>query len=95
MAEPGEPADAADTMSFTILKSSNGDLRARLGRLACQKRRVIETPHYVGIASRGVIPHLSQDTMAKKTNLQGIYVALEDCKPLSQHQRHVIVLTAI
>ena len=38
----------------------------------------MDTPHYIGITSRGVVPHLSQDTMQKHTKLKGIYVALED-----------------
>lgn len=75
-------------MSFTILKSATEATRARLGRLTCKDRRAIETPHYIGITSRGVIPHLSQDTMARKTHLRGVYIALEDCKPHPTSQPH-------
>ena len=65
---------------FTIIKSTATNLSPRLGRLSLPGRDVIETPHYLGLTSRGVIPHLSQDNFAQKTSINGVYAALEDCK---------------
>ena len=56
----------------------------RLGRLTTKSRKTIDTPHYVGITSRGVVPHLSQDMMQKHTVLKGVYVPLEDCEYIDQ-----------
>jgi len=71
---------------FTLIKSSSPTLSARLGRLALPGRQTIETPHYLGLASRGVIPHLSQDNFERHTGISGIYAALEDCKSLPLHE---------
>lgn len=65
---------------FTLVKASTSTLSPRLGRLALPARHAIETPHYLGLASRGVIPHLSQDNFQRHTGIIGIYAALEDCK---------------
>lgn len=65
---------------FTIAKSTAGTLSPRLGRLSLPGRNAIETPHYIGLTSRGVIPHLSQDNLARLSSISGAYVALEDCK---------------
>lgn len=79
--------DTATGMTFTVLKQATGDQRTRLGRLARQGKKPIETPHHIGTTSRGVVPHLSPDTMAKKTELKGVYIALEDCK--TTHLPHI------
>ena len=65
---------------FSIIKSISNGFGPRLGRLALPGRKVLETPHYLGITSRGVIPHISQDTFARDTSINGVYVALEDCR---------------
>lgn len=65
---------------FTIIKDGANGLSARLGRLALPGRRTIETPHYLGITSRGVVPHITQDTFSRDTNIGAVYVPLEDCK---------------
>ncbi|KAJ9664428.1 hypothetical protein H2201_005176 [Coniosporium apollinis] len=57
-----------EMLSFTILKASEG-IAPRLGKLAFPGRSTIQTPHYVGNTSRGVIPHLSQDMFSKHTNI--------------------------
>lgn len=76
---------------FTLIKSASASLSPRLGRLTLPGRHVIETPHYLGLASRGVVPHLSQDNFERHTAINGIYAALEDCKsspiPRSAHKR--------
>jgi queuine tRNA-ribosyltransferase subunit QTRTD1 len=73
---PGQPA--ADM--FTILKSTTSTLSPRLARLSLPGRDAIETPHYLGLTSRGVVPHLSQDNFARQTSISGVYAALEDCR---------------
>ena len=67
---------------FTLIKvASNGHGHApRLGKLALPGRNSIETPHYLGITSRGAVPHLSQDNFLRETGISGVYVGLEDCK---------------
>jgi queuine tRNA-ribosyltransferase len=64
---------------FSIIKSASQGLGPRLGRLSLAGRNAIETPHYLGITSRGVVPHLTQDTFARDTSIGGVYVPLEDC----------------
>jgi queuine tRNA-ribosyltransferase accessory subunit len=74
---------------FTVIKQAAAALGPRLGRLALPGRHAIETPHYLGITSRGVVPHLTQDTFVRDTAISGVYLGLEDCKsaliPRSQH----------
>jgi hypothetical protein len=77
---PGQPA--ADM--FTIIKSTTSTLSPRLARLSLPGRDAIETPHYLGLTSRGVIPHLSQDNFARQTSISGVYAALEDCRSRTQ-----------
>jgi queuine tRNA-ribosyltransferase subunit QTRTD1 len=54
----------------------------RVGRLALQNRAPISTPNFVSITSRGVVPHLSHDNIARHTNIRSLYFGLEDCKLL-------------
>lgn len=65
---------------FTFIKSSSQSLGPRLGRLALPGRQVIDTPHYLGNTSRGVVPHITQDTFRRDTDISGVYIGLEDCK---------------
>lgn len=65
---------------FTITKSTAATLAPRLARLALPNRNAIDTPHYIGITSRGVVPHLSQDNFAKISSIKGVYTPLEDCR---------------
>jgi len=67
-----------EMLSFDILKGAH-TLAPRLGRLTLPNRKPIKTPNYVGITSRGIVPHLSQDTFAKHTSIDAVYLALEDC----------------
>lgn len=68
-----------EMLEFTLLKTT-GALAPRLGRLSLPKRKSILTPGFMGNTSRGVIPHISQDNFSKCLNLNGVYVALEDCR---------------
>ena len=65
---------------FTIIQSASNALGPRLGRLCIPGKKAIETPHYLGITSRGVVPHITQDTFLRDTSISGVYVPLEDCK---------------
>lgn len=65
---------------FTLIKSTTATLSPRLARLSLSGREAIETPHYLGLTSRGVVPHLSQDNLAQQTSISGVYAALEDCR---------------
>lgn len=67
-----------EMLDFTLLKTT-GVLAPRLGRLSVPGRKSILTPGFIGNTSRGVIPHISQDNFRKIVNLNGVYVALEDC----------------
>ena len=72
-------ANLPDEM-FTIIKDGASGLGARLGRLTLPGRRTMETPHYLAITSRGVVPHITQDTFKRDTSIGAVYVPLEDCK---------------
>lgn len=65
---------------FRVIKTSSQTLGPRLGRIALPGRQLIETPHYLGDTSRGVVPHIAQDTFRRDTHISGVYCALEDCK---------------
>jgi len=66
---------------FTIIRAaSSNSLGPRLGKLSLPGKRSIETPHYLAVTSRGVVPHLTQDNFAHHTDITGVYVGLEDCK---------------
>ncbi|KAK3712105.1 hypothetical protein LTR37_009196 [Vermiconidia calcicola] len=73
----GSMAQLPDEM-FTLIKAATSGTGPRLGRLSVSGRRTIETPHYLGLTSRGVVPHLSQDTFARDSSISGVYVPLED-----------------
>ena len=55
-------------------------VKARLGRLEHSERTPMLTPHYIGVTSRGAIPHLTQDMLQENTSIRGVYTAFEDCK---------------
>jgi queuine tRNA-ribosyltransferase subunit QTRTD1 len=71
-----------DSMSegtmFKVTTSSTSSA-VRTGVLSLPNRQSIKTPHYLALASRGAIPHLTQDNVAKHTNIRGAYMAAEDC----------------
>ena len=74
---------------FSIIKYTANSLGPRLGRLSIASRNAIDTPHYLGITSRGTIPHVTQDTFARDTSINGVYVPFEDCETPFAAQTHV------
>ncbi|KAK6420560.1 hypothetical protein LTR95_016931 [Oleoguttula sp. CCFEE 5521] len=77
MATPSD-GNATDEDMFKIIKTSANALGPRRARLALPGRKIIETPHYLGLTSRGVIPHVSQDNFESLMDVSGVYIALED-----------------
>ena len=70
-------------LTFKLLHSvSTFGKGPRLGNLALKGRHSLQTPHFIAVTSRGVVPHLSHDVLAQHTNISGVYMALEDCKQL-------------
>ncbi|KAK9789097.1 putative tRNA-guanine transglycosylase family protein [Seiridium cardinale] len=69
--------ETGNDMVFRIHKAANG-AAARLGQLTLPRKKPFETPNFVGIASRGAIPHLTVDVLQKHTEMHGAYMALED-----------------
>ncbi|KAI0024564.1 tRNA-guanine transglycosylase family protein [Xylariomycetidae sp. FL0641] len=51
---------------------------ARTGRLTLPKRPEMETPNYIGLTSRGAVPHMTPDNLSKHIHMGGAYFALED-----------------
>jgi queuine tRNA-ribosyltransferase subunit QTRTD1 len=82
--ERGQLSKLRDEMlSFSIVKSAAPNtVGPRLGSLIIPRRKPIQTPHYLALTSRGVIPHISQDTLRDNTDVKGVYLALEDCEAL-------------
>ncbi|KAI1814523.1 tRNA-guanine transglycosylase [Poronia punctata] len=73
---------------FKILKGVvNDGTGARLGTLSLSKRRPIETPNFIALTARGAVPHLTPDNVSKRTELGGVYVALEDFMELTLHKK--------
>ena len=69
------------SVNFELLGHQHGsEGRPRLGRLNVQGRRTLETPGFLAVGSRGVVPHISPDVIASQTDIGGIHLALEDCK---------------
>ncbi|KAF7559050.1 hypothetical protein G7046_g5108 [Stylonectria norvegica] len=68
-----------DHTMFKILRSAVAEAGVvRLGRLEIANRRVINTPNYIAVTSRGTIPHLTPDNMIKHTSFDAAYMAIED-----------------
>ena len=67
-------------ISFKILSNTDRNVRARLGRLAIRGRKDLETPCFLALTSRGVVPHVTPDVLAAHTQIGGVHMALEDCK---------------
>ena len=53
---------------------------ARLGTLSLAGRKPINTPHYLALTSRGLIPHITQDNLKSHFNVRSVHFPLEDCK---------------
>lgn len=66
---------------FNVLKNAAVEGGApRAGLLTLPKRKPIDTPNYIGLSSRGAIPHMTPDVISKHAELNGSYMALEDCE---------------
>ena len=81
-----------DSLSFTLLpfayaSNTEDETSPRLGVVHFPHRTAISTPHYIGLTSRGTVPHLSQDMMRDHTSISGVYAALEDCMFLNVSRR--------
>lgn len=55
----------------------------RLGKLSVNGRKSLETPGFLAVSSRGVVPHISPDVLQSQTDISGVHIALEDCKHLA------------
>jgi len=67
--------------TFKLLQAASTFAKGpRLGNLAIKGRGALQTPNFIALTSRGVVPHLSHDVLAQHTNISGVYMALEDCK---------------
>lgn len=64
----------------TTLDESDEDSKARLGRFSIRERNLIETPNFLAVTSRGVVPHITPDVILEHTSFGGVHMALEDCK---------------
>ncbi|CAI6100384.1 unnamed protein product [Clonostachys chloroleuca] len=74
-----EHSDMASQRIFKILSAAVGDgTSARLGQLALPGRKLVETPNFTSVASRGAVPHLTPDNVTRHTDLSSTYMALED-----------------
>lgn len=68
-------------MRFEILKAVGGHgASARLGRLTMPQRPAVDTPNFFAVTSRGAVPHLTPDTIARHGSFPGVYIAMEDCE---------------
>ncbi|AEO62528.1 uncharacterized protein THITE_2106788 [Thermothielavioides terrestris NRRL 8126] len=66
-------------MRFELLQTALRDgAAARLGRLAFTGRRAIDTPNFIGVTSRGALPHLTPDNVVRHLQTSGAFMALED-----------------
>ncbi|PKS05332.1 hypothetical protein jhhlp_008706, partial [Lomentospora prolificans] len=73
------PSQGSEEMGFRVLKSLAGSgAGARLGKLCLPNRLPVQTPAYIGVTSRGTLPHLTPDTIKKYTTFEAAYMALED-----------------
>lgn len=69
-----------EMLAFTLKEAVSSTLGARVGQLLRNGRTAIETPHYIATTSRGVVPHVSPDVLAKSTAVSAVYIPLEDCE---------------
>ncbi|KAK7516937.1 tRNA-guanine transglycosylase family protein [Phyllosticta citriasiana] len=65
-------------MAFFEVLTPAPALNPRLGSLSIPGKPAIPTPNYIANTSRGVVPHLSQDNLEKHTEINGLYLGLED-----------------
>ncbi len=82
MSHPGdlETTKMASQRVFKILSKAAGETSARLGQLSLPGRKVIDTPNFTAVTSRGFVPHLTPEIVSNHTSLSSAYMALEDCE---------------
>lgn len=82
----GELDQPSDQPFFTLHDETNNNAapsdprRARLGRISVKGRRTLDTPNFLALTSRGVVPHISPDVVGEQTEFAGVYTAIEDCE---------------
>ncbi|PYH69311.1 tRNA-ribosyltransferase family protein [Aspergillus vadensis CBS 113365] len=84
MGSESSPQPSNEMLTFNATASV---LTPRLGRLAFAGRKPISTPHYIPLASRGVVPHIAHDVLRDHTDIGSLYVGLEDFVE-RQSQKH-------
>lgn len=73
--------DAPEHNMFNVLRNVAVDGGVpRVGQMTLPKRGCIDTPNFFALASRGAVPHMTPDVISKHTELNGSYMALEDCE---------------
>ena len=83
-------SEAAKRVFFEVLSHVDPNvLSPRLGRLCVQGRKDLETPNFMAVTSRGVVPHITPDILSANTQVGGVHMALEDCKPLLDSRAHI------
>jgi hypothetical protein len=67
---------------FTVNASGviTTESNARAGKLTLKGRKGLDTPNFLGICSRGAIPHVTPDVLSEHTEVKGVHMALEDCE---------------
>ena len=89
----GMGSETAKRVFFEILSHVDPNIvGSRLGRLYARGRKELETPDFLAVSSRGVVPHISPDVVAN-TQIGGLHMALEDCKSFSCHVSTFLSLT--
>jgi len=72
---------AAKKVVFEILSHVDPTvISPRLGRLSVKGRKELDTPNFIAIGSRGVVPHMTPDVILASSDIGGVHMALEDCK---------------
>ncbi|KAH0522223.1 hypothetical protein TsFJ059_006107 [Trichoderma semiorbis] len=72
-------SDMSGRKIFELIGSAAADgSAARLGKLSFPGKKVVETPNFFAVTSRGAIPHLTPDNLKRHTSVNGVYMALED-----------------
>jgi len=87
MSEQGESHEVSRPKPsiFTLYNKSDSNVAsdsdaARLGRVSLPGRKSLETPNFLALTSRGVVPHISPDVVGEQTDFCGIFTAIEDCR---------------
>jgi queuine tRNA-ribosyltransferase subunit QTRTD1 len=83
----------AKRLCFEVLSHVDPNVSGpRLGRMIVEGRKDLETPNFLAVSSRGVIPHMTPDVIAASTQIGGIHMAIEDCKSGSRSRAQLPLL---